>query len=248
MSLEESARALAGLQRFKREAEVHLPGRARPPRPRRACCPGCGRALLGHACSCAAASPRRRPPPRPSKYAAMQDRDEKYVYHGRVVRQGGWTICQYWFFFAYNNWRSGFHGVNDHESDWELVSVYLYERRRAARARMGRLRLARLPRRRPAAPLGRPGPSSSSRASPCRLRRRRVARLVLQGRRVPGGGAASRSRARARTRSRRCSGSGGEPWARGAAEPTPSARRSSTSRAATGRAWAPGRRRSGRRT
>ena len=37
-------------------------------------------------------------------------------------------MCQYWFFYAYNNWRSGFHGVNDHESDWELVSVYLYER------------------------------------------------------------------------------------------------------------------------
>jgi hypothetical protein len=61
------------------------------------------------------------------EYAAMQEREEKYVYYGRVVRQSGWTICQYWLFFAYNNWRSGFHGVNDHESDWELVNVYLYE-------------------------------------------------------------------------------------------------------------------------
>jgi hypothetical protein len=61
------------------------------------------------------------------KYAAMQDQDERYVYHGRVVRQSGWTVCQYWFFFAYNNWRSGFNGVNDHESDWEMISVYLYE-------------------------------------------------------------------------------------------------------------------------
>jgi hypothetical protein len=61
------------------------------------------------------------------KYAALLEQDERYVYHGRVVRQGGWTICQYWFFFAYNNWRSGFHGVNDHESDWEMVAVYLYE-------------------------------------------------------------------------------------------------------------------------
>jgi hypothetical protein len=61
------------------------------------------------------------------KYAEMQQQDERYVYHGRVVRQSGWTICQYWFFFAYNNWRSGFHGVNDHESDWEMVAVYLYE-------------------------------------------------------------------------------------------------------------------------
>jgi hypothetical protein len=62
------------------------------------------------------------------EYADMQRHGEKYVYHGRVVREGGWTVCQYWLFYAYNNWRSGFHGVNDHESDWELVNVYLYER------------------------------------------------------------------------------------------------------------------------
>ncbi len=61
------------------------------------------------------------------KYAAIREVEERYVYHGRVCRQGDWTICQYWFFFAYNDWRSGFHGVNDHESDWEMVSVYLYE-------------------------------------------------------------------------------------------------------------------------
>ena len=61
------------------------------------------------------------------KYAAIHEQDGRYVYQGRVVRQGGWTICQYWFFFAYNPWRSGFNGVNDHESDWEMTSVYLYE-------------------------------------------------------------------------------------------------------------------------
>lgn len=61
------------------------------------------------------------------QYNEMQSDEEKYVYHGRVVRQNGWTILQYWFFMAYNSWRSGFHGVNDHESDWEMVVVYLYE-------------------------------------------------------------------------------------------------------------------------
>ena len=61
------------------------------------------------------------------KYAELREQDERYVYQGRVVRQSGWTICQYWFFFAYNPWRSGFHGVNDHESDWEMVCVCLYE-------------------------------------------------------------------------------------------------------------------------
>jgi hypothetical protein len=62
------------------------------------------------------------------EYARLQEREERFVYHGRVVREEGWTVCQYWLFFAYNNWRSGYHGVNDHESDWELVNVYLYER------------------------------------------------------------------------------------------------------------------------
>jgi hypothetical protein len=61
------------------------------------------------------------------KYDELRERDGRFVYHGRVVRQSGWTICQYWFFFAYNPWRSGFHGVNDHESDWEMISVYLYD-------------------------------------------------------------------------------------------------------------------------
>lgn len=61
------------------------------------------------------------------QYDELQQREEKYVYYGRVARQNGWTILQYWFFMAYNSWRSGFHGVNDHESDWEMIMVYLYE-------------------------------------------------------------------------------------------------------------------------
>ena len=60
-------------------------------------------------------------------YNRDMQQEEKYVYYGRVARQGGWTVLQYWFFYYYNSWRSGFHGVNDHESDWENVIVYLYE-------------------------------------------------------------------------------------------------------------------------
>ena len=48
-----------------------------------------------------------------------------YSYHGRVIRQGDWLVLQYWFFYAFNNWRSGFFGANDHEADWEMVCVYL---------------------------------------------------------------------------------------------------------------------------
>lgn len=49
------------------------------------------------------------------------------VYYGRVVRTGSYTVLQYYFFYAYNDYRSHFHGANDHEGDWELVSLYLSE-------------------------------------------------------------------------------------------------------------------------
>jgi hypothetical protein len=47
------------------------------------------------------------------------------AYHARVSRDGGYTIIQYWYLYAMNDWRSSFSGVNDHESDWEQVTVYL---------------------------------------------------------------------------------------------------------------------------
>ncbi len=46
-----------------------------------------------------------------------------------MVRDGGYVCLQYWFFYAMNDWRSTFHGINDHEADWELVTIYLAERR-----------------------------------------------------------------------------------------------------------------------
>ncbi len=50
---------------------------------------------------------------------------ERPTYYGRVVRDGPWIVCQYWFFYSFNNWRSGFGGVNEHEGDWEQVTIYL---------------------------------------------------------------------------------------------------------------------------
>ncbi len=58
-------------------------------------------------------------------YAQMMDRREEYRYQGRVVREAGWIVVQYWFFYVYNNWRSAFSGANDHEADWEMVCIYL---------------------------------------------------------------------------------------------------------------------------
>jgi len=50
---------------------------------------------------------------------------DRPTYYGRVVHDGHWIVCQYWFFYCFNNWRSGFGGVNEHEGDWEQVTVYL---------------------------------------------------------------------------------------------------------------------------
>ncbi len=59
-------------------------------------------------------------------YEQMIDKWERYIYYGRVLCEGPWTVLQYWFFYPFNCWRSAFFGVNDHEADWEMACVYLY--------------------------------------------------------------------------------------------------------------------------
>jgi hypothetical protein len=60
-------------------------------------------------------------------YGRLMEREEHFRYHGRLVRQDGWIVLQYWLFYAFNDWRSNFFGANDHEADWEKVFVYLSE-------------------------------------------------------------------------------------------------------------------------
>jgi hypothetical protein len=60
-------------------------------------------------------------------YERIMAERERYRYHGRVMRQNGWIVLQYWLFYPFNDWRSGFFGANDHEADWEKVFVYLSE-------------------------------------------------------------------------------------------------------------------------
>jgi hypothetical protein len=60
-------------------------------------------------------------------YGRLMQKEEHFRYHGRVVRQDGWVVLQYWFFYAFNDWRCNFFGANDHEADWEKVFVYLSE-------------------------------------------------------------------------------------------------------------------------
>src|SRR5262245_46425745 len=50
---------------------------------------------------------------------------DRCTYYGRVVREGGYIALQYWFLYAMNDWRTTFSGVNDHEADWEAITVYL---------------------------------------------------------------------------------------------------------------------------
>ncbi len=58
-------------------------------------------------------------------YESMRAVSPSPVYYGRVERTYDYTSLQYWFFYAYNDYRSHFHGANDHEGDWEMVSVFL---------------------------------------------------------------------------------------------------------------------------
>src|SRR5215207_7261729 len=60
-------------------------------------------------------------------YERIMAQQERYRYHGRVLRQDGWIVLQYWLFYPFNDWRSNFFGANDHEADWEKVFVYLSE-------------------------------------------------------------------------------------------------------------------------
>ena len=59
------------------------------------------------------------------QYADMPEGERQPVYYGRVMRENEWTILQYHFFYAFNDWRLGANGINHHEGDWEMMAVYL---------------------------------------------------------------------------------------------------------------------------
>ncbi len=59
------------------------------------------------------------------RYDAIQEHDPRIVYHARVIREGGWVVLHYMFFYAMNDWRSTFEGANDHEADLEQCFVVL---------------------------------------------------------------------------------------------------------------------------
>lgn len=64
------------------------------------------------------------------QYEKILEKDSQPIYYGRVVREkdkhgNNWTILQYHFFYAFNDWRLAANGMNHHEGDWEMTAVYL---------------------------------------------------------------------------------------------------------------------------
>lgn len=64
------------------------------------------------------------------QYAEILKEHPQPVYYGRVAREidsrnDKWTILQYHFFYAFNDWRLAANGMNHHEGDWEMAAVYL---------------------------------------------------------------------------------------------------------------------------
>ncbi|MGA9351414.1 MAG: hypothetical protein WBW48_21760 [Anaerolineae bacterium] len=63
---------------------------------------------------------RGRTCPEPSR------REREACYYGRVLKnQCGYRVVQYWFFYAFNDFRTAVRGTNNHEGDWERISIYL---------------------------------------------------------------------------------------------------------------------------
>ncbi|MCJ7444255.1 MAG: hypothetical protein MUO26_06965, partial [Methanotrichaceae archaeon] len=59
------------------------------------------------------------------EYKDAMNKDPRYVYYARVLHEAGYIILHYIFFYFMNDYRSTFDGINDHESDWEQIFVYL---------------------------------------------------------------------------------------------------------------------------
>lgn len=57
-------------------------------------------------------------------YERSQPRKPNYTYYYRTTRDKRYFCLQYWFFYAFNDWATGFGGMNDHEGDWE--GMYLF--------------------------------------------------------------------------------------------------------------------------
>ncbi len=46
------------------------------------------------------------------------------VTYARAVRAGEWLVLHYAYFYLFNDWRSSYRGLNDHEGDWEQAWIF----------------------------------------------------------------------------------------------------------------------------
>ncbi len=49
---------------------------------------------------------------------------ERPVTYARAVNTGGWLVLHYVYFYLFNDWRTSYRGLNDHEGDWEQIWIY----------------------------------------------------------------------------------------------------------------------------
>jgi len=64
------------------------------------------------------------------EYSKILENDPQPIYYGHVLHEkdrelNNWTVLQYHFFYAFNDWRLAANGMNHHEGDWEMIAVYL---------------------------------------------------------------------------------------------------------------------------
>jgi hypothetical protein len=59
-------------------------------------------------------------------YERSQPSIPNYTYYYRTSRDRDYLCLQYWFFYGYNDWATGFGGMNDHEGDWEGLYLFLH--------------------------------------------------------------------------------------------------------------------------
>src|SRR5262249_34838901 len=53
------------------------------------------------------------------------NREGQHFYYGRIWQDKTWTVLQYHYFYAHNDYRTAAEGFNNHEADWEMVAVFL---------------------------------------------------------------------------------------------------------------------------
>jgi hypothetical protein len=58
------------------------------------------------------------------QYAALPEVDRAPTYHGRAFVIDKFLVLQYWFLYPINDFRTSHGGINDHEGDWEGISLF----------------------------------------------------------------------------------------------------------------------------